>query len=298
MKQKEPVFTYLVSNIGEKLTSVKREEIDDNELPEMESLFHIFMGMRKSCKKILEKETKRCKIQDISLFKTSTHWVIDRFWTHDEKIDIGIIESFDPAKKDDIDTLMIDFDKALQEYDALVDDKYELESDTMEISLGDDNHFKLFIGKRVLKKDLPKDEGNVPLYSANVFIPFGLISKSNIETFVYPCVIWAIDGNFEFNYIPKGKTFATTDHCGTIQIINNKIQPEYLLYALQQSKIEESFDRAFRASLFNMKRFTISIPVKKDGAFDLDVQKKISSLYFSIQEKKEKLVITFDFFPV
>jgi len=38
-----------------------------------------------------------------------------------------------------------------------------------------------------------------------------------------------------------------------------------------------------------MKRFTINIPVKKDGAFDLVTQKKISSLYFSIQDEKEKL---------
>ena len=44
------------------------------------------------------------------------------------------------------------------------------------ILLGDKNYFNTFIGKRILKKDLEKiknsDDATIPLYSANVYIPF------------------------------------------------------------------------------------------------------------------------------
>jgi type I restriction enzyme M protein len=75
-EQTAPVFTYLVSNIGERLTSVKREEISDNDLPEMERLFRIYSGSKATSKDLLQKESARCKIFPIERFKHEKHWVI------------------------------------------------------------------------------------------------------------------------------------------------------------------------------------------------------------------------------
>jgi type I restriction enzyme M protein len=85
--QTDPVFTYLVSNIGETL-DVKRFPIDNNDLIEMVSLFNQFKGEKKS----FGTESKRCKIQPIDMFNPNNHWSIDRSWTKDEKIDLGIWE--------------------------------------------------------------------------------------------------------------------------------------------------------------------------------------------------------------
>ena len=288
--QIDPVFTYIVSNIGEKLTSVKREEICENDLPEMERLFRFFTGSRKSSKTILEKESLRCKIQDISLFKTTSHhWVIDRWWSRDEKIKLGIEEACEAASKPELDAAIKELNSAIEEYDKLINDEKTQLKKSVEVLLGDKNQFSLQIGKRVLKDEIPTMVGDIPLYSANVFTPFGNVSKSNIKKFDYPSILWSIDGNFEFNLIPKGDVFATTDHCGTIQILNKKIVPEFLLYALNKRKIEECFDRSFRASLANLRRFAITIPIKDDGSFDVNTQKKIASLYLEICQKKEKL---------
>ena len=89
--QEEPVFTYLVSNIGERLTSVKREEIPDDDLPVMEGLFRIFSADKQSKKTrgLLEKQTPRCKVQDIERFRKETHWVIDRWWNRGERVALG-----------------------------------------------------------------------------------------------------------------------------------------------------------------------------------------------------------------
>ncbi|HAK12383.1 MAG TPA: hypothetical protein DCO78_10785, partial [Chitinophagaceae bacterium] len=140
--------------------------------------------------------------------------------------------------------------------------------------------------------DLTLKKGNIPLYSANAFEPFGYLNYSNISNFDYPAIIWSIDGNFDFNLIQKGRIFATTDHCGTIQILDNNVLPEYLLFALNMQKDEETFDRSFRASLTNMSKFSVKIPITKKGSFDTKKQKEIASTYLEMQKKKTDVIET------
>lgn len=288
--QKVPVFTYLVSNIGERLTSVKREDILDDDLPEMEGLFRIFSADKGSKTKArIEKETKRCKIQDIEQFQHGPHWVIDRWWNRSERIDIGAVESTNVANKKQIDSAISKLNKALADYEKFVSADVLRTTPSKAIVLGDKSFFRLFIGDRVLRKDLPQGDGKIPVYSANVFEPMGLLERSNIVDFGFPVILWGIDGNFEFNLILAKIEFATTDHCGVIQVLDPSIVPEYLLYALTFSRVEESFDRSFRASLANMRRFTIAIPVRKDGTFDVEAQKAIANKFTARLEKQENL---------
>lgn len=86
-KQTEPVFTYLVSNIGETL-DINRFPISENDLLEMVYLFNQFKGAKINFKT----ESKRCKIQPIEKFDPDSHWSIDRWWTKDEKIELGVEE--------------------------------------------------------------------------------------------------------------------------------------------------------------------------------------------------------------
>ena len=91
--QNEPVFTYLVSEIGEKLTSVRREDISETDLPEMETLFKFFSVSKTDFSGRFASKYPRCKIQPIETFRDSSHWVIDRWWSMDEKIELGIEET-------------------------------------------------------------------------------------------------------------------------------------------------------------------------------------------------------------
>lgn len=296
--QSHPVFTYLVSEIGERLTSVKREEIEENDLPEMETLFKAFTGSRSTSKSMLEAQSARCKIVDIERFRTSLHWVVDRWWSREERISIGLEEAFREVTLEQINAVTSALNKALKDYDDFVEANSNVVQEVQykEVVLGNESLFNLLIGKRIVKRDLANMKGDIPAYSANVFVPFGYIEQTNISDFSYPSILWGIDGNFDTNLIEPGTKFATTDHCGTIQILNGSIEPEYLLYAIAVRKLEESFDRSFRASLTNMKRFKIRIPVSDDGTFDVETQKSIAHFYTTtqrrkadIQELKEKL---------
>ena len=165
----------------------------------------------------------------------------------------------------------------------------------IEIKLSDTKFFDLAIGKRVLKKQVYQKRGKIPIYSANVNEVFGYTNKSNILSFDTPYVLWGIDSYFEFNIIPSGTKFATTDHCGTIKIKNTEIIPEYINYQLNKIKTS-SFDREWRPSLKNMGKKSVSIPVlensksnSKEINFDVETQKQIAKKFTLLKKVKEKL---------
>lgn len=273
------------------MTSVRREPIDDNDLPEMVRLFKIYSSARAMSKEMLERESKRCKIFDIQMFKDSDHWVIDRWWTEDEKIEIGLSAAPQAVSKSEMDRAISEFQAALSSYEDFAEMIEKSISTFKRVQLGNKKLFKLHIGKRVLKKNLAKqnETGVIPVFSANAIEPFGYIPDKGHSPSEYNSVLWGIDGNFNFSTIPKGRKYITTDHCGVIDILTDEIIPDYLLFALYEEKRNNDFDRSFRASLTNIKKFQIRIPIKEDGTFDIEEQNRIAADYRELCKRKERL---------
>jgi len=177
-----------------------------------------------------------------------------------------------------------------------VAEKKKLVNNFKEVSLTDKSYFDLFIGKRLVKRDLIKILGDIPIYSANVKEPISFHNKSNIESFNNNFVIWGIDGDFEYHFIPKNTPFVTTDHCGTIRILNDRILPEYLMIQLEKVKHKYGFDRGLRSSLKNMQTVLVDLPFTEDEIIDIEKQKEIiekyqyvSSLKLKIEEYKKQI---------
>lgn len=161
---------------------------------------------------------------------------------------------------------------------------------TFSIKLSDKKYFDLFIGKRITKKQLQGIEGTIPIYSANVFKPIGFHHTYVILNILILIMCFGIDGNFEFNYIKKNIPFLTTDHCGTIRILDERILVEYLLIELEKCKHIYGFDRELRSSLKNMKNIEISLPLLDNGDIDLNTQMSIIEEQFNIiKELKNKI---------
>ncbi|HVB22733.1 MAG TPA: restriction endonuclease subunit S [Ktedonobacteraceae bacterium] len=276
-----PVFTYLVSNIGETLDVNRFEIPDKNELEEMVSLFNQFKGSKFN----FLSPSKRCKIQSIERFAPNKHWSVDRWWSKEEKIHLGIEEETTEVSQEEFYDLLVESHNDLEGILNKGQDLLKIETQAVEltsfreINLGDETYFKLKIGKRILKKDLFENRNNpkaqVPLFSANVFKTFGYLEKSNIKSFDNPYIIWGIDGHFELTYKPAGEIFATTDHCGTIEILDRNIDPEYLLYQLNIKKYEYGFDRELRSNMENVSSIVIDIPITEDGSFDINTQQTL-----------------------
>ena len=89
-----PVFTYLVSEIGE-TRDANRFFINDNDLIEATSFFTLF---KSGCS---IPESKRCKIVDFVDLKNMRHWLVDRLWTDEEKKSIGIWDETSDLNEED-----------------------------------------------------------------------------------------------------------------------------------------------------------------------------------------------------
>jgi restriction endonuclease S subunit len=166
----------------------------------------------------------------------------------------------------------------------------EVDGPTEIVSLGNEDLFALSIGKRVVKSEF-HDTG-VPAYSANARQPFGHIEKSNLNDFSKPSLLWGIDGNFDWNIINSGVEFATTDHCGRLQIGNGNIDPHYVFQFLRATRGRYGFDRVYRASLTNVKHnVTVTIPIDPDsGEYSLDRQYEIALVLASREQARTATV--------
>jgi len=288
--QKDPVFTYIVSEIGE-TRDVYRFDIDQNDLKEAVTLYSFFRGNKKKFAEINSDE--KCKIQPIDMFDPENNWSVDRWWSKQEKVKIGIIEDNKSITVSEFGDCVGDIADTLFEFKGLLKEmgekKNAVGAEQKVISLNDESLFDLFIGKRILKRDLINIQGNIPIFSANVSKPIGYYNLSNIDDFDNNFVLWGIDGDFGFNHIKKGNPFTTTDHCGTIRIKTDEILPEYLMCQLDLVKHKYGFDRSLRASLKNMKSIHIQLPVKMDGAFDLERQMHLIDRFSLINELNKKI---------
>lgn len=126
--------------------------------------------------------------------------------------------------------------------------------------ISDTELFELSIGKRVLKNEINNEGIGIPVFSANVFEPFGHIKKELLKDFNTPSILWGIDGDWMVNVIPKNEPFYPTDHCGVLRIKSDEIHPKYLAWALQKEGERVRFSRTNRASMDSMRGLSIKAP--------------------------------------
>ncbi|SIO41543.1 restriction endonuclease subunit S [Chitinophaga niabensis] len=148
--------------------------------------------------------------------------------------------------------------------------------------ISDTDCFEISIGKRVLKTEINNIGVGIPVYSANVFEPFGHIKKELLESFDVPSVLWGIDGDWMVNYIPENKPFYPTDHCGVLRVKSDKIDPKYLAWVLQKEGERIRFSRTNRASMDSMRSLSVRVPSK-------EIQSKLIKEVFKREVKIEEL---------
>ncbi len=126
--------------------------------------------------------------------------------------------------------------------------------------LSNSEMFKVSIGKRVVSNEIEDNKTGIPIYSANVFEPFGYINKDLLKDFKQASVIWGIDGDWMVNHIPANNPFYPTDHCGVLRINSKDLNSKYVAWILNKAGQEVNFSRTIRASIDRIKGITIKAP--------------------------------------
>lgn len=108
-----PVFTYLVSEIGES-RDTRRVRISDNDLTTMELAYGYFRAAPDKFKS----NDARCKILPWSQFNDLRTWLVDRLWTHDEKVELGIADEVFEVDSESLEKMIDEASAALQNLKA------------------------------------------------------------------------------------------------------------------------------------------------------------------------------------
>lgn len=99
IQQDYPIFTYICKSIGESL-DVYRFDIEDNDLEKAIEKYNHYKKMPTENKKNIKEPFKtyfeedlQFKALDIKEFTAEKSWIIENWWTEEEKINIGLIKN-------------------------------------------------------------------------------------------------------------------------------------------------------------------------------------------------------------
>jgi type I restriction-modification system DNA methylase subunit len=290
--QTDPVFTYICSEIGES-RDINRFEIEENDLKESVELFKSFKGNKKGFSRL--NTDKRCKVQSIEVFMNGieNHWIIDKFWSEEEKTELGIVDENKPIT-------LFDFSNVLN---ATSDTILSYEENIKQVSNPDNIKF---INKKIseifntekgkskyTKSYMNKHKGQYPVYSSQTSDE-GIIA--NIDSYDYDCkcLTWTTDGTYVGTVFLRDGKFSMTTHCGALflkeefkSIISLEYMQAILNNILPLHKDGEGSNK--RLGINKIERIQISIPVDDKESYDIEAQKRIAERYSKVKEIKENI---------
>ncbi len=289
-KQTSPIFTYLCSEIGE-TRDVYRFDIEQNDLENASDLFNMFKGSKTK----FTTEDKRCKIVGINELYEGSHWCVDRWWSHDERIALGIEDEVKTIGLRDFRLMLVDTASAISELAEPLTEIEDSEAPIVAVkSFLITDLFTIERGKgRYTKAYTQKHPGEYDVFSGNTFGEF-----AKIDTYDYdiPCLSWAIDGLAGYMMIHE-TPFSATNHRGILVPKINNLDLNYVKYLLEpifrelKKGREGSNGENEYTSLppFMIKKVTIDLPINEKGQLDLIAQKEISKKYLALEQYKQDI---------
>ncbi|UTW67708.1 N-6 DNA methylase [bacterium SCSIO 12643] len=293
-KQKSPVFSYLVSEIGES-RDVYRFDIENNDLSEAVTLYSFFKGNKQSFSKI--NTDKRCKIFPFKTFEESIDksWIIDKWWSEEEKIEIGISEKKEKVGLLEFSSLVEDIAVSIsgfQEEIKELSEKKKSELTYSNFKLKD--LFSIERGKsKYTKKFGNQNKGDFPVYSASNNAPL-----THINSFDYDgeYLTWATNGFAGYIMVIDGKFSINADR-GLLKPTKENINITYIKTVLEPTlrglakgrkgeKGEDEFTKVYPSMIENVE---IKMPVNENGDFDIEAQNEIVDKILFIQDLKHKI---------
>lgn len=289
--QTSPVFTYLVSEIGES-RDVYRFDIEQNDLEEAATLYGFFKGNKSSFETI--NKDPRCKIVPVDRFDPDTHWSVDRWWSKEEKIGLGIEEEDKTIKFEELPYFVEDIADNIMGIKNLLLELSEKKKPNLEfkdVLIGD-----IFTAQKGLSKYTKiygqSHKGEYPVYSGSNIAPIIFI-----DTYDYDgkYLSWVVDGFAGYMKVLNGK-FSATGHRGILTIKSNLIDIDYVKFMLEPTlrelakgrKGDKGSSEYTNVSPSVVENSIISIPILPNGDFDLDAQQAAVERYRVVSDLKTK----------
>ncbi len=301
--QNYPVFSAIAFNIGESL-DVDRIPIEANDLITIVREYKYFHVDRNS----YISSFKNIKIVPFNNFIDDNNWIIENYWSSDEKIELGLLTSSKNVSDEDLFDNIEYFKKSLEDIKVALENELLESNDNINIeykviNLSDKNYFKFYtstlgLTRKEYSKFDTKNVEDIPLYTA-ARNPVAYVKKIKSKP------IEASNDNLHISFATDGDGTAGTNiflhdrpyYLNTsrfsFEILDDKILPEYVFYFIQDIKKRYGFDYRHKANQNNIEEIEILVPLNLDGEFDIDSQKKFISHYLKINKLKDDMFKNF-----
>ena len=299
--QKNPVFAYLVSEIGES-RDVYRFDIEQNDLAEAIELYSFFKGNKIGFEKI--NSDKRCKILPIKFFNDniSNSWIIDE----EEKIELGIVEQKEKLSLQDFSIYVNDIATTISGFVEEINEISELETEIddntcnyIDILITNKKYFDLNRGKRITKNEIDKNKGDIPVYSSSKkensvlgYIDEQYLLKNNLILCQKPSILFNLDGSVGYCFLRNNKKYSYIDVVASLLPKDNNINMDYTLYKLREAikKTEANYQTKLYFNKINNYQISIRYPIDKNGVISIKKQKDIAEKYKKIEHIKKNIL--------
>jgi len=291
-RQKTPVFTYLCSEIGE-TRDVNRFDIEQNDLDAATTLYNMFKGVRGE----LPIDSKRCKIVCIDEFYREEHWSIERWWTRDEKVVLGIEDEVNVVSIEGFISIINDTASTISEFEEPLREliKKKSESTTSEVELSELIDFTHTTNSSKFTKSFVKRHpGEIPVYGASKHeddASYGYIDD-NVQGVKYftNCLTWNIDGSIGLFY-RKGQ-FSLSEK--VIPLVIKDIYAPYVSIEFLRAVIlaevkKDPFTYTNKGGKTRLGKIKIQFPLDENGFFDLKKQSITANQFNMLNEMRVTL---------
>lgn len=299
-KQEEqhfPVFMAIAQSIGETLDT-DRIPIIDNDLLNIAKEFKFFINDKIRYKS----DSKKIKTISFLDFLKEKNWLIENFWSNEEKIELGIKDEEKSFEKKDIFTNIDNFIDNLKNIKEILGEELETSNETfkfLDISILDERYFKIISSSLgMTRKEYSlidtKNPEDIPVYTA-ARKPVAYFKKSFGKSIFASIdeqhVSFASDGDGTAgtNLFLHKKPYYINTSRKSIKILDKNIDAEYIYYFLQDMKRQYELNFRFKANQSYLNDIVISIPVNDNDEFDLILQRKYVDYYKRIQKIKEEI---------
>ncbi len=278
--QTEPVFCYLVSEIGES-RDIYRFDIDQDDLKEAVTLYSFFKHNKAHFGKVAK--DPRCKVVDFAFFQENVDvsWVVDNLWTESERIDLGILKANNAMTIGEFAQHVGDVSSSLLELQAeLVELEEKKKPDLVFKNFRIDDLFDSKLGNPAYTRRYgEKNKGEFPVYGASNHAPL-----TSIKTYDFDgqYLTWARNGFAGFVKSHNGKFNINYDR-GILIPKNSLVDVEYIRIVLEPilrriavgRRDHAGKDEFTKLYLSTMQEQQVSVPIGYDGLPSIDAQSEI-----------------------
>lgn len=287
--QSDPVFTYLVSEIGES-RDIYRFNIEQNDLNEATTLYNFFKGNKSSFESF--NTDPRCKIFSIDRFEPESHWTVDRWWSREEKIALGIEEEDKAVSFEDIPTVINEVAETISNFSFMIKELSEKKKSNLKQSFKKVkvNDIFEFLGEdsTLTKQYISKHKGIFPVYSGQTK---GNGVFDSIDTYKYneELLIYGTYGSAGIMSIRNGK-FSLGRNCCGLRLKDNQISINYIKQIAESLFISKAKGDKYKSLPHSLaKDIILKIPTLPNGDFDIKAQEEIIEKYNLINDLKLKV---------